>query len=177
MIQQWKNNIVTMIYVKEELHKYDINGLWQYHFPEVAATEEQIESVERKLGYKLDANYRSFLTRANGWKGFYQTVDLFGTEEIVNSSIMKYANKLLDSLEEDVIRSSGFLKSELMPIATTLNDKDLFVLTIPTSHKPGIVIWFAGEEIDRFSDFNEYFLAMIDYNREEIEDLKKENSK
>ncbi|MFL2443764.1 SMI1/KNR4 family protein, partial [Bacillus thuringiensis serovar israelensis] len=38
--------------------------------------------------------------------------------------------------------------------------------------RPGEIIWFAGEEIDRFENFDEYFLAMIDYNREEILALK-----
>jgi len=174
MIEEWKNNIVTMIYVKQQLMKLDINGMWPHHFPEVAATEEQIRSVEERQGYILDTSYRAFLKHANGWKGFYQTVDLFGTNELLNSSIMKYANGLLDAVEDDVIKATGFLREELLPIATTRFDKDLFVLSCPKSNIPGIVIWIAGEEIDRFSNFNEYYLSMIDYNRAEAEDLKKE---
>jgi hypothetical protein len=33
---------------------------------------------------------------------------------------------------------------------------------------PGVVIWFAGYEIERFANFDEYFLAMMDYNRREL---------
>ncbi|MBL2434413.1 SMI1/KNR4 family protein, partial [Klebsiella pneumoniae] len=51
-------------------------------------------------------------------------------------------------------------------------DKDLFVLCLPNSSRSGEIIWFAGEEIDRFKNFDEYFLAMVDYNREEILALK-----
>jgi hypothetical protein len=39
---------------------------------------------------------------------------------------------------------------------------------------PGVVIWFAGEEIDRFFDFDEFFLAMVEYNRRELEDMKEQ---
>jgi hypothetical protein len=174
MIEEWKNNIATMVYVKQRLMKLDTGGMWSHHFPEVAATEGQIKSVEEKLGYTLDTSYRTFLMHANGWKAFYQTVDLFGTNELIDSAIMKYAKGLLDTIEDDVIKASGFLREQLLPIATTRFDKDLFVITSPESHVPGIVIWFAGEEIDRFSSFNEYYLTMIDYNRAEIEDLIKE---
>jgi hypothetical protein len=76
-----------------------------------------------------------------------------------------------------VNRATGFLRDELLPIAATQFDKDLFELSNPKSHSPGLVIWFAGEEIDQYSSFNHYFLAMIDYNRAEIENLKKEQSK
>jgi hypothetical protein len=36
---------------------------------------------------------------------------------------------------------------------------------------------FAGEEIDRFPNFKEYFLAMTDYNRLEIDGLKQDRGK
>lgn len=99
------------------------------YISEVVETKDQIKSVEDKLGYTLDTSYRNFLRFANGWKAFYQTVDLFGTNELLDSPIMKYA------IEDDVIK-----------------------------------------DIDRFSSFNEYYLEMIDYNRDEIEDLKREHS-
>jgi hypothetical protein len=175
-VEEWKNNIVKMICVKQQLMKLDINGLWHHHFPEAAATEGQIKSVEDKLGYTLDTRYRNFLKHANGWKAFYQTVDLFGTNELIDSSVMKYANDLLSAVEDDVIKVTGFQRKELLPIANSRFDKDLFLLSSPESHLPGIVIWIAGEEIDRFSSFDEYYSAMIDYNRAEIDDLKKDQS-
>ena len=52
-----------------------------------------------------------------------------------------------------------------MPISATEFDRDVFAITRPESPSPGIVVWFAGEEIERFATFDEYFLAMIEYNR------------
>ena len=164
----WKDNIATLMIVKQELMKQDVKHLWPHHFPEVGASEEKIRILEKELGYTLDQKYRDFLKYANGWKGFYQTVDLFGTEQLSNSAIMNYAKTLLDAIDEKVIIESGFYRNQLLPIAVTEFDKDLFVLCSSNSSKPGAVIWFAGEEIDRFENFYDYFLSMIDYNREEI---------
>lgn len=79
---------------------------------------------------------------------------------------------MLYSIEDDVINSSGFKREELLSIAVSDSDKDMFVISNLKSNNPGIVIWFAGEEIERYISFDEFFLAMIDYNREVLSDLK-----
>ncbi|UTR14133.1 SMI1/KNR4 family protein [Salipaludibacillus sp. LMS25] len=168
----WKENIATMVLVKQELMEIDKENLWPHHFPEVAASDKDIESLELQLGYDLDPIYRGFLKYANGWKGFYQTIRLFGTKELNQSIIMKYAQTLLGVIEDDVLNESQLSRYNSLPIAATSFDKDLFVLGMPNSEISGKVIWFAGEEIDRFENFNEFFLAMIDFNRNEILALK-----
>ena len=86
---------------------------------------------------------------------------------------MEYAMSILGILDdENVLAFSGFSKVELLPIAATLDSRDLHVITRATSRQPGVVIWYSGEEIDRYPNFEEYFLAMTDYNRLEIGELK-----
>ena len=165
MSEDWKNRIVTMTYVKQELMKLDKKGIWPHYFPELAANEDDLSKTEEALGCKIDPHYAEFLKMANGWKGFFQTVDLFGTKELSNPSIMQYVFSLFDSIEDSVIESTGFFRDDLIPFAATRFDRDLFVIARPTSRDQGTVIWFAGEEIDRYPNFTEYFLAMIDYNR------------
>ncbi|PDZ08819.1 1,3-beta-glucan synthase regulator [Bacillus pseudomycoides] len=168
----WKDHLSTMVVVKQELLKQDVEQIWPHHFPKVGANEAEICLVEKKIGYKLDQKYRDFLKYANGWKGFYQTVDLFGTEQLKESNVMNYAKVLLHAIEDDVLKESGFFRHHLLPIAVTEFDRDLFTICLPNSSTSGAVIWFAGEEIDRFENFEEYFLAMIDYNREEVVALR-----
>lgn len=175
MNEEWQDRIVAMVYVKQELMKLDVDEIWPHHLPELAASEETLRKTEAQLGFRIDQDYREFLKMANGWKGFLQTIDLFGTQELSGSTMMQYAQSLLDSIEDDVIKSSGFPREALLPIAATKYDKDLFVMTRPTSHAPGTVIWFAGEEIDRYPNFTEYFLAMIEYNRQLVKDVQKNN--
>ncbi|AZK44862.1 SMI1/KNR4 family protein [Paenibacillus lentus] len=171
-MMNWIETIAIMILVKQDMEKYDEEGLWEYHLPEVAASEELLIKTEQHLGYHLDSEYKEFLKYANGWKSFYQSVDLFGTNELVSSSDMDYAVNILNAIEDSVIFECGVPRDELLPIAVTKIDKDLFVITKLNSSNPGQVIWFAGEEIDRFDNFKEFFLSMIDYNREELKYFK-----
>jgi hypothetical protein len=137
---------------------------------------EQLTAVEAQLGHSIDKGYRDFLMCANGWKCFSQTVNLFGTGDLMGSSLMDYALEILCILDdENVIASSGFTKAELLPIAATFEDRDLFVMTRATSHQPGVVIWSSGQEIERYLNFEKYFLTMADYNRLEIDRLKKDS--
>ena len=169
----WQDHIAVLFLVQEEMRRLDKLGVWQYYYPELAATEEQLVVVEAYLGHPIDKSYRDFLLCANGWKGFIQTVDLFGTGDLMGSGLMDYANAMLEILDnENVIESSGFLITDLLPIAATTKDKHLFVITHSNSSQPGIVIWFINEEIERFLNFEEYFLAMTDYNRLEIEGFR-----
>ncbi len=85
----WKGHISTMVAMKQKLMKQDVEQIWPHHFPEVGANEAEICLVEKKIGYKLDQKYRDFLRYANGWKGFYQTVDLFGTEQLKETHIWR----------------------------------------------------------------------------------------
>jgi hypothetical protein len=154
----WPAQIVRMVKVKEALAAADKQHLWGRHLPEVGASEEQLEAVERKLGKALDPHYREFLKFANGWRSFYQNVDLFGTAELVGGEKIDYARRLLTATPDDVLKVP---RGQLLPIAATLEDRDLFVLDSRT----GEVIWLAGEEIDRYPSFDEYFVAMIAYNQ------------
>ena len=70
---------------------------------------------------------------------------------------MDYAQMLLKAIDDVVLEGSGVLRHELLPIAVSKFDRDLFVLCLPSSSRPGEIIWFAGEEIDRFENFDEYF--------------------
>jgi hypothetical protein len=38
-------------------------------------------------------------------------------------------------------------------------------MTRRSASQPGMVVWLAGSEIDRFPSFDEYFMAMVDYDR------------
>ena len=114
MSDEWKNNIVTMIHVKQELMKQDVGKIWPHYFPEVAANEEDLKRAEVSLDCKIDRKYAEFLRTADGWKGFFQTVDLFGTKELSNQYIMQYVYSLFSAIEDCVIESSGFSREELL---------------------------------------------------------------
>lgn len=164
----WKLQISKLVLIKQEISDLDLKGLWPHHFPKVAATKNEIAQLEKELQVKLPKEFACFLLHANGWPGFYQYVDLFGTDDLSGGVKHDYA---LSILEETDVSRSGIHRNDLLPIGATPIDRDLFCLDLKT----GVVVWFAGEEIERYLGFEQYFLAMMDYNRDEVRDLQKES--
>jgi len=74
---------------------------------------------------------------------------------------------LLD-IDGVALRQSGLLRDELVPIAASDVDLDIFFISKNKSVGEGEVIWFAGQEIQRFRGFEDFFLTMVDYNLEEL---------
>lgn len=164
----WPTRISTLAFVKSKLAECDIQHTWPYRLPRVAATESEIRQVEQHLGFAIPADFFSFLLHANGWPAFYQAVDLFGTDELLGNETKRHAEEALGEIEPFVIRNSGFGRGDLMPIAATTSDMDLFVMAKPTSVSPGVILWYAAQEIERYASFTDFFMAIIDYNRREF---------
>lgn len=159
--------------IKQEMMELDTKKIWPYHLPEIAASDEHILQAERHLGHSIDPRYKALLKCANGWPAFYQTVDPFGTGDLLGGVRKDNAEFVLSFLDDELLKKSGLRRQELLPIAATQLDRDLFVITRPNSSSPGMVVWFAGEEVDRFPTFDDYFLAMLEYNRRELDRLSK----
>jgi hypothetical protein len=76
---------------------------------------------------------------------------------------------MLSHVEDNVLKAGRLRAADLLPIAASPVDLDLFVMSRRSAPSPGVVIWLAGSEIDRFPNFDEFVLAMIDFNRLELE--------
>lgn len=160
----WPALIGEMVLIKQAAAEADTEGLWKHRLPAVAATEQQLRAAEHALGFGLDENHRGFLRHANGWPAMYHDVDLFGTEELASGA----GEEMLGHLEPEALLEAGVDEADLLPIAASRDDLDLFLLATPSAPSPGAVLWFAGGLIDRFPDFVEFFRAMQDYNRRQV---------
>jgi len=167
-IINWKEEIVKLVYVKQDLAAADVTGLWPQHLPSFAESNSEISQAENAIGFKLDLQYIDFLLHANEWDGFYQTVDLFGTKDLIASERFNYATKMLDALDDSAVLASGFQRDVLFPTAVTTQDKDIFLMEKSNTRVTSRVVWFSGGFVEKHSNFEEIFLAMIDYNREEV---------
>lgn len=78
-----KELILQMVYIRQKMQELDSEHLWAYHWPKVGASDDAIQSVERRIGEALPCDYRAFLRHADGWPAFYQAVDLFGTGDLL----------------------------------------------------------------------------------------------
>lgn len=167
-MRDWRTEIVRMVQIKSAIQDADHDGLWEYHLPRVAATEDELRVVEAQLGVRLDAQYREFLSFANGWPSFFQSVDLFGTDDLAGGPRMEIANEMLNAMEPSVFEQAGVTRIAVVPIAVTTVDLDVFVMRVLDQHLASPVIWLAGDEIDRFASFDQYFVAMLAYNEREL---------
>lgn len=168
MARDWRPEIVRMIQIKQAIAEADTEGVWEFHLPKVAATPEELAGVEHSLGLRLDAGYREFLGYANGWPSFFQSVDLFGVEDLAGGPRMDVARQMLAAIEPVVLEQAGLQDTALIPIAATTVDLDLFVMPIVGGQQVPPVVWLAGYEVDRFKTFEDYVLAMIEYNVREL---------
>jgi len=160
----WKRELVIAHLVKQKIAEVDVDGIWENTLPEVAASEDQLLLLERRLGYGLDPQFRAFLRHANGWRAFKNYIDVFGAEDFVGGPRAERAAELVESLEP-LEQLCGLGRQDVLPIAVSSNDIDVMLMTRPRTEAPGKVLWFAGGLVETFPDFDEWFLAMVDYLR------------
>lgn len=166
----WKRELVIAHLVKQKIAEADVDGLWENTLPEVGASEDQVHTLEAQLGYELDPQHREFLLHANGWLAFKQHVDVFGVDDFTGGPRAARAVGLIDSLH-DLRALCGFGESDVLPIAVSSDDIDVMIMTRQHTSTPGKVIWLAGGVVETFGGFDEWFLAMVDYNRHEYQRL------
>jgi hypothetical protein len=168
MTRDWQPEIVRMIQIKQAIAEVDVDGVWEFHLPKMAATSEELAGIERTLGIHLETGYREFLGYANGWPSFFQSVDLFGIDDIAGGPRMDIARQTLAAIDPVVLEQAGLQAIPLIPIAATTVDLDLFVMPVIDGRQTAPVVWLAGYEVDRFESFDDYVHAMIEYNAREL---------
>ena len=167
MIDDWPSEIVVAVIVRQ--HVAAIDDLYEYPLPEVAATEEQLATAERTTG-PLDPGYRRFLTYADGWRKFLQDIDLFGVDQLQGAPPMQSVENGIAAVG-DLTDVMGFELADLQPIGGSEEQTDMWLLGRPGTPRAGRVLWFWGSDGEDYESFDEFFLAMIDYNRLRLQRL------
>jgi hypothetical protein len=171
MTHDWRLEIVRMVQIKQAIAEADAKHGWQYQLPKVAATGEALRDVEEMLGFRLEAEYREFLSYANGWQAFMLEIDLFGVDDLAGSPAMVAARRLTESLEPVALEEAGLLGAQLVPIGASGVDRDLFLMQVMDGVQVPPVLWFSGGEVDRYETFHDFVLAMIEYNAQDLKEL------
>ena len=158
-----KDLIGYLYIVREKIRAEDKDKLWEYSLPRVKATNEAVSIWEEQNELVLPEAYKEFLLAANGWPNVFQDKDLFSLEELSLSKDNRYVQCLNDCI--DNIHDVGD-KACLLPIGGTKYSYDLYLIVLDRSSKHyGQVLWVAGEEVERHSDFNAFFESLIAYNK------------
>ncbi|MFI8528252.1 SMI1/KNR4 family protein [Promicromonospora sukumoe] len=164
----WQNLVSRFAEQNTRIAQADVNSIWEYAGPEPGASESELLEAENSLGFEIPSEYREFLAVSNGWRGFYQDVSLLGVDLIVSSEELTRAWELVDSAGEG---SGGLLqisRKAFLPVAVSKSDIDVFL--IDTGERSD-VRWIAGQEIERFNSFADFFAGMLAYNGKALNDL------
>ena len=170
----WRLDIVTAVAVQQACMRVDVDELWEYSLPELRASEQEIADAEKRLGFRLPEQYRSFLLYANGWRCFYQDVNIFGTGELLGGELHEQAEELLEVAKE-VLPPLEYDLDCFFPIAASMTQIDLFVIGKVGSPWEGQVIWIAGDIIDESPSFLDSFRTLVACNKEQAEEYAEEH--
>lgn len=167
----WKTAIAALFIAKQEMLKFEALPRKQYP-PNLAADVIEVERLEKYLGCSLPQDYRGFLLHSNGWENFIFGVDLLSIGDIINDTWGQRASELLVDFDELVGAASGVKMNDVVPIAVSKDDTDVFVMVRCSRSDYGTIIWFAPYEIERYDSFTEFFEAIIQYERQSLQDLR-----
>ena len=154
----------------------DWKGLWDYALPHVHATEETVARTEAQLGFRLPESYRGFLLAADGWPYFFQDMSIFSTSDLLGGDLHK-AGQIPLELEEcvEAMAADGVIAADHFPVAASLVQTDVALMGKPGTPAEGTVSWVRnGEVIERYDDFLDYYLSMMELNKLDIARLRRD---
>lgn len=158
----WKAEIARIVYWKQAAAEHDYANALPWKLPRVGATSQAIAEAERALGHKLPRQFREFLALADGWQGFYVSTDLFGTPELIAH---RWQNAMERPELQEFMSRNSLQPMDVTAIGASDLDLDVFLLVNDDAETlPGAVLWFAGQEVDRYASFSDFFAAMVNYN-------------
>jgi hypothetical protein len=170
----WPTEIAVLGVIKSTMAGVDVERIFEYRLPRVGASEERLRAVEASLGHRLPTQYREFLAYGDGWPAFWQFVDLFGTHELEGEVGRRVSE--LTPFVEPALAAIGLVPRQVLTIGVNRTAIDVFIIELDSGPAPGAVHWIAGEEVQAFPDFHEFYLAMLDCARLDIDWLRARHS-
>ena len=172
----WPNYIGWGAMINQARMEADWKGLWDYAIPHLHATKDAVASTEAQLGFRLPESYRNFLLASNGWPCFFQNMSILSTSDLLSGELHKASQTQLE-LEEcvEAMAADGVIATDHFPVAASLVQTDVALMGKPGTPAEGTVSWVRnGEVIERYDDFLDYYLSMMELNKLDTADLKKD---
>ena len=151
----------------------DWKGIWNYALPHVHATEETVSNTEAQLGFRLPESYRGFLLASNGWPYFYLDMTAFSTSDLLGGELHEAGQTQLE-LEEcvEAMAAGGVIAADHFPVVAAREQIDVALMGRPGTPAEGTVSWVRGEVVERYDDFLDYYLSMMELNKLDTADIR-----
>ena len=173
----WPNYIGWGAMINQARMEADWKGLWDYAIPHLHATKDAVASTEAQLGFRLPESYRNFLLASNGWPCFYLDMTAFSTSDLLSGELHEAGQTQL-KLEEcvEAMAADGVIAADHFPVAASLVQTDVALMGKPGTPAEGTVSWVRnGEVIERYDDFLDYYLSMMELNKQETETIRRKD--
>ena len=171
----WPDYIGWGAMINQARMEADWKGLWDYAIPHLHATKDAVASTEAQLGFRLPESYRNFLLASNGWPYFYLDMTAFSTSDLLGGELHEAGQTQLESEEcVEAMAADGVIAADHFPVAASLESIDVALMGKPGTPAAGTVSWVRGKVIERYDDFLDYYLSMMELNKLDTADLKKD---
>ena len=172
----WPNYIGWGAMINQARMEADWKGLWDYAIPHLHATEETVARTEAQLGFRLPESYRGFLLASNGWPYFYLDMTAFSTSDLLGGELHEAGQTQLE-LDECIaaMAAGGVIAADHFPVAASLESIDVALMGKPGTPAAGTVSWVRGEVIERYDDFLDYYLSMMELSKQETESIRRKD--
>ena len=171
----WQDYLSWGQEINQERMEADWKGLWDYAPPNAGASEETLARTEAQLGFRLPKSYRDVLKVADGWPCFYQDMTIFSTSDLLGGELRRLGGVQLE-LEEciEAMASDGVIAADHFMVAAAQGSIDIVLMGRPGTPAEGTASWVRGEVLGRYDDLLDYYLSMMEYNKLETADLRKD---
>jgi hypothetical protein len=168
MMTDWAPRIVELVRLKEQIARHDVDGIFPYTLPSVAAPPERLDAYEQGTGLRLDPGHRSFLAAADGWRAFFETQDLLSVEQLASGEHRDVFTAWIDSAPPQA-REQGYSSATLLPIAVDFEMPFYAAMPVVDGQVAGQVLSLDPSGIiEAFDSFEEYFDAIIAYTHRKL---------
>lgn len=168
----WPTKIVELVRVKERIANLDVDKIFPYTLPAVAAPPERVDAFEEHTGLTLDPGHRSFLEAADGWRAFFETQDLLSLEQLAAGEHRDAFTAWIDSAPPQAL-AEGYSSATLLPIAVDLEMPLFAAMPVMDGRVMSRVLSLDPSGIiDDFESFEAYFDSTIAYSLRNLADFE-----
>ena len=172
----WPDYIGWGWMIVQQRMEADWTGLWDYAVPNPKASEETVARTEAQLGFRLPESYRGFLLAADGWPYFFQDMTIFSTSDLLGGDLHK-AGQIQLELEEcvEAMAAGGVVAADHFPVVASQESIEIALMGRPGTPAEGTVSWVRGEVMQRYDDFLDYYLSMMELNKLDTADIREKD--
>jgi len=168
----WPNYIGWGWMIVQARMEADWTGLWDYAMPNPKASEETVARTEAQLGFRLPESYRGFLLAADGWPCFFQDMTIFSTSDLLGGELHKAGQIQLELVEcVEAMAAGGVIAADHFTVVASRESIEIALMGKPGTPAEGTVSWVRGEVMQRYDDFLDYYLSMMELNKLDTADI------